>query len=586
MATIPESHPTLCDVLVIGSGAAGLTAAITAATAGLRVIVAEKASLVGGATAWSGGWVWLPGTSEADRINGSGDGNRAKTYLKQSIGSGFDNKRIDAFVENSRQLDAFLKKHTSVRFLPDTSLPDYQSDLAGAATGGRSRVIAPYDGRKLGSDIHRLRAPLPVLTLAGLMPAAGLEMRHFFNATRSLASLMYVGKRLLQHVVEFWKVGRNLTLTNGNALAGGLFEAALNHDVQVLTNTAAQSLTFEDGKVTGATLTTDSGVFPVRATHAVILACGGFASHEPMRRQYYRHTSNGRGHWTLAPSETTGDGVQLALAVGAQITSYGDGNGAWVPVSLVPGTDGTERPFPHFADRAKPGLFAVFENGKRFTNEAAPYFDFMQGLFKATPSLGEATAWLICDHRFQRKYGLGFSKPSPFPLGRYLRTGYLKQAPTLGALAAACGIDRTAFCQTVAAYHENAANGKDPVFGRGQAAINRAQGDPTVTPNPCVAPVTKPPFYAVKIHPGCLGTFAGLKTDEQARVLGDNETPISGLFACGSDMSSIMAGRYPAGGISLGPALVFGNIAGRIAAKNPAKHSQDQEHPEQRWSLQ
>jgi succinate dehydrogenase/fumarate reductase flavoprotein subunit len=268
------------------------------------------------------------------------------------------------------------------------------------------------------------------------------------------------------------------------------------------------------------------------------------------------------------------------MSVGAKVVSYGDGNGAWVPVSLVPQGDGTLHPFPHFSDRSKPGLVAVRTNGRRFTNEAAPYFDFMSALFDAATEESEATAWLICDHRFQRKYGLGFSKPFPAPLGRYVSSGYLKRAKTIGSLAETCGIDRVSLQETVASYNEGATRGEDPEYARGATPINRAQGDPSVKPNPCVAPINKPPFYAVKIHPGCLGTFAGLKTDEHARVLTDRDTPIPGLFACGSDASSIMAGCYPAGGISLGPALVFGYIAGLSLSESPAHRPGTNPHPE------
>lgn len=574
--------PDRCDLLVIGSGAAGLTAAITAANTGLKVVLVEKSRFVGGATALSGGWVWLPDTPEAIKVNGSQDGQLALTYLTDIMGQTADIPRLKAFIQGSGRLEAFLREHTPVRFQPNVSLPDYEMDRTGAAPGGRSRVVAPYDARGLGRAILRLRRPLPQLTLAGLMPSAGPEMRHFLQSGRRLGSFLYVLGRLVRHALEWLAVGRARTLTNGNALAGALFKAALDKGVHILTETEARDLFFEEERVVGVTLRQGNGEHRITTSRGVILASGGFPGSAALRAQYYPHARAGASHWTLVPTECDGRGLHLAQQAGARIlkqdtgTSY-RGNGAWVPVSLAPQPNGSLRPFPHFADRAKPGLIAVLPNGSRFTNEADPYFSFMSALFQATKEGAEPTAWLICDHRFQRRYGLGFSKPFPAPLRPYTSTGYLRRAGSIWRLAEACGIEPGALQETVGSYNLFAARGQDPAFGRGSTPINRAQGDPAVTPNPCIAPIETPPFYAVKIHPGCLGSFAGLKTDPQGRVLNEGDEAIPGLFACGADASNLMAGHYPAGGISLGPALVFGHIAGlAISEEEPATSSHEQ----------
>ncbi len=538
-----------CDVLVLGSGAAGLTASATAALAGLRVILLEKAAHVGGATAWSGGWVWLPG---------DGDTTDAARYLTGF--EGIDPAVAQSFADVAPKLLGFLENHTRVRFQDAVSLPDYEPGIPGYLPHGRSRVVAPLDGRGLGRELRRLRCPLPQLTLAGLMPSAGTEMRHFVSAGRSLRSMAHVARRLAAHGLERLFHGRAVRLTNGTALAGGLFQAALDAGVCIRTDQSVQALVRKNGRVSGVRLADREIV----ATRGVILATGGFSANPVLRRQYYPHVAREAAHHTMAPIDNAGDGVRLAQAIGAVIADRPAGAGAWVPVSLIPGRE--LRPFPHFADRAKPGLIAVRRNGRRFVNEAAPYFEFMAGLFAATPDGEDVEAWLICDHRFQRRYGLGFSKPFPLPVGPYVRSGYLRRAPTLERLATDCGVDPEGFKAAVDEFNAGAVRGEDPAFGRGETPVNRAQGDPSQMPNPCVAPILTPPFYAVRVVPGCLGSFAGLKTDPHARVLDRDDAPIPGLYACGSDMASIMGGHYPAGGISLGPALVFGHIAGHAAA--------------------
>ena len=239
------------------------------------------------------------------------------------------------------------------------------------------------------------------------------------------------------------------------------------------------------------------------------------------------------------------------------------------PYSLVPKRGGEPARFPHLIERGKPGLIMVRRDGRRFANEADAYHDVMSALFAATP-LGEAAeAWLICDHGFLRRWGLGRVRPRPFPIRPWLRNGYLKRGRTLAELAKVAGIDASGLERTVAAFNRSAAAGRDPAFGRGESAYNRMQGDPTHTPNPCVAPIERGPFYAVQIVPGSLGTFAGLRTDAKARVLDVERRPIPGLFAVGNDAASLMAGRYPAGGITLGPAMTFGFIAAHVAAGVP-----------------
>jgi succinate dehydrogenase/fumarate reductase flavoprotein subunit len=229
--------------------------------------------------------------------------------------------------------------------------------------------------------------------------------------------------------------------------------------------------------------------------------------------------------------------------------------------------DGSVGHFPHIIDRAKPGIIGVLANGKRFVNEADGYYDYAAAMVAGVQEGAEVASWLVCDHRFQRRYGLGHARPFPLPVGPAVRSGYLKRAASIHELARRCGIDPDALAETVSVYNRHARRGEDPQFGRGSTPYNRKQGDPLhAGANPCVAPIEHGPFYAVKVRPGSFGTFAGLKTNAAAQVLGSDDQPIAGLYAAGTDMASVMGGFYPSGGINLGPAMTFGYIAGRHAA--------------------
>ena len=244
---------------------------------------------------------------------------------------------------------------------------------------------------------------------------------------------------------------------------------------------------------------------------------------------------------------------------------------AWAPVSRVTLASGLQLVFPHLVERAKPGFIAVLPNGKRFTNEADSYHDFIAALLAATPEGEQPAAWLLADSRTLRRYGLGHARPFPFSPAAWLRTGYLRSAPTLEALAEQCAIDGKQLVETVARFNDYAAQGEDPEFQRGVSAYNRAQGDARHPHHPTLGPLRHAPFYAVRILPGSLGSFSGLKTDEQARVLDARQQPIAGLYAIGNDMSSVMQGYYPSGGITLGPAMTFGYLVGKTLAANITK---------------
>lgn len=566
-----KSHTDVsCDVLVIGSGAGGLSTAITARKNGLDVLVVEKEPHFGGTTAFSGGVLWVPGNHHAKQRGLKDTPEAARTYLRNEAGNFFPDEAVAAFLDNGPRMLEFFERETEVKFLP-TDYPDYHPTMEGGVEVGRSVVAAPYDIRNLGADIGRLRPPLETITFIGMMfNSSNNELKHFFNATKSLTSALYVGKRLARHIVELARYRRGVQVTSGNALVARLAKSALDLGIPIRTETVARDLWVENGQVRGMFVEGPDGDVRIAARRGVVLACGGFP-HDRLRvSKLYPHATKGREHSSPTPSGNTGDGIRMAEQVGAGFEERYPNAAAWMPVSKVPLGGGRTGLFPHLVDRYKPGVIAVTRHGRRFVNEANSYHDVGVAMIQACEDEAETAAWLICDHATIRKYGLGYVKPAPVPLRTFITSGYLKRGDSLSALAAAAGIDPAGLNATIDAFNRGAEHGADPEFGRGTTAFNRYLGDPGHTPNPNVGPIRKGPFYAVKMVMGDLGTFDGLTTDTVGRVLGQDAEPIPGLYAVGNDRASIMGGNYPGAGITLGPIMTFGFITGRHLAGVPA----------------
>jgi len=571
-------HPLDCDLLVIGSGAGGLSAAVTAAHLGLKVIVAEKDPQYGGTTAWSGGWMWIPRNPLAVEAGITEPIDKPLSYLRHELGEKFDETRARTFLDNGPRMVEFFRRKTALQFIDGNLIPDFHGHTPDAANGGRSICAAPFDGRRLGERMHELKAPLLETTLWGMGIASGAELRHFLNAIHQPASFWYVTKKVLRHWRDLLVHRRGTQLVNGNALVAGLARALFDQGGQILVNSPATRLLKDGARVTGAVLHTPQGALHVHARHGVVLACGGFP-HDPQRKQQLLpHAPTGQEHWSAGNRGNTGDGLRLGESAGGQVARDLLQAAALAPVSLVPRADGSVAHFPHLIERAKPGLIAVTARGERFCNEANSYHDVMQALLTATPTGQTPEAWLLCDHAFIRYYGLGAVKPAPMPLLPWLGNGYLKRGDTLAELAHACGIDAARLQATVQHYNALCVSGKDVDFAKGETAYNRIQGDAIKAsarglPNPCMGPLERGPFYAVKVVMGSLGTFAGLRTNPQGQVLDATRQPIAGLYANGNDMNSMMGGHYPSGGITLGPAMTFGFVAAHHMAGIDPAHS-------------
>ncbi|MER5669613.1 FAD-dependent oxidoreductase [Pseudonocardia alni] len=562
--TVPETGPPPpdADVVVVGAGAGGLSAAVTAAHRGLRVTVLERADVCGGATAWSGGWMWAPGNPLAQADGVDEDPDRFRRYLAAALGDDLDTGRVEAFLDAAPRMVRFFHENTALTFTPGARICDVRGDLPGAGTGHRSVAPDPADLRRLGPDVAALlRRQLYETSFLGMGIMAGPDLLGFLGAARGdVRGLAHATRRVARHVTDLVLHRRGQQLVNGTALVGRLLRSALDLGVTIRTATPVTGLLRDGDRVVG--VETPRG--RVTAARGVVLAAGGFP-HDRNRRA--AHFPTGAEHRTLAPATADGAGITLGESAGGRLRTDLASPAAWCPVSLVRYRGGRTGVFPHIMDRAKPGSIGVLANGRRFVNEADGYHDYVTAMIAATPQGAEPQSWQIADARFVRRYPLGMAKPRPVPLWPYLRSGYLQRGRTLAELAHRCGIDPAGLAATVAAFNEGARRGDDPEFGRGTTPFNRSGGDPAAGhPNPSLAPLEQGPFYAVRVVPGSFGTFAGLATDARARVLDGDDAPVPGLYAVGCDQASVFGGHYPAGGINLGPAMTFGWIAARDIA--------------------
>ena len=555
-----------CDLIVVGSGAAGLATAITAQSRGLKVVVLEKEPVFGGTTALSGGVLWIPLGPHGRQQNAADHRDAVRQYLMNETGQYYDEATVESFLDNGPRMVEFFQRETAMQFVP-TLYPDYHPDVGGGVDIGRSILAAPFDIRQLGPDMARLKPPLKTITFIGMMfNSSNADLKHFFRATKSLTSFVYVAKRLVTHLKELALYRRGIQVTSGNALAARLAHSALQRGIPIRTSTPVRELLIEDGRVQGVVAESEQGRQTLRARHGVVLACGGFPHDAKRIAQAYPHVQRGGEHLSPTPTSNTGDGVRLAEAAGGVADiRFGD-SAAWMPVSRVPFGAGEFGVFPHLLDRYKPGVIGVLRNGRRFTNESNSYHDVGAALIRACEGQTETAMWLVCDKSTLAKYGLGYVKPAPMPIGRFLRNGYLFEGRTLADLARVTGIDATGLEATVRAYNVDAVRGEDPAFGRGRTSFNRYLADPEHRPNPCVAPVQTGPFYAVKVLMGDLGTFDGLQTRVTGEVLKRDGSVVEGLYAVGNDRASMMGGNYPGAGITHGPNMTFGFVTAQHIA--------------------
>ncbi len=532
------------DLVVLGSGASGMTAALVAAIEGARVLVLESTSRIGGTSARSSGTLWIPPAGDA----------AAAAYLDALVGQKADRALREAFLAAGPAMIAFLAKHAGFAFRPYPSHPDYRQELPGAALGTRPLEPPEFDGRLLGEEFERVAWPLPELMLFGGMMLTRGEAARLLTAGRSLDGTLLGARLMLRFLADRLRHARGTRLVLGNALVARLFKNLLDRQVAVWCEAKTERL-IVDGEVRGAVVRRGGKEIRVRARRGIVLAGGGFPASAALREKHLRHPVP---RHTAAYEGCVGDTLRLGQEAGGALGPSGEDNALWFPSSVATRPDGTTAVYPHIVlDRAKPGLVAVGLSGRRFTDEAASYHEFTRAMVRTS----NVPARLVCDRRFIWRYGLGMIRPMTPRLGGHVARGYLKAADSIETLAGAIGVAPEGLTDTVRCHNDFARTGIDADFGKGGNAYDRANGDPAHKPNPCLGPIECPPFYAVRVEPTPLGTSLGLRTNANAQVCDAAGKPIAGLYAVGNDMHSIMGGEYPGAGAQLGPGMTFGYLA-------------------------
>jgi hypothetical protein len=563
LADIPDGQSF--DVIVIGAGAAGMSAALFAAISGLKPLLVEHTDRVGGTSAYSAGSAWIPNTHHAALVEADDSLEKAALYLRHSVGNESPESMRMAFLSNGPKAVAELEQSSQVRFRARRLHPDYNSDLPGATLKGRVLEAVPFDGRLLRDMFGLVREPIPEFTVLGGMMVNQEDVLNFLAAGRSWSAFRHSARLVARHAIDRLSHRRGTRLMMGNALAARLLLSLRDRDVPVMLNASVTAIEAENGSPSSVSIVQDGVTRQFGCRGGLICATGGFNRHPQLRARMLRQPV--AEYCPGAPGHT-GQLHELLSGLGARYGNDGRDSAFWAPVSVRKRANGETAVFPHFIfDRGRPGTITVNQSGRRFVNEALSYHPFVQGMFDADARSASIPAFLIADETALRKYGLGMVRPGRWGRAAFLRDGYLTQAATLSELAAKLGIDQANLAETVTRFNQFAKTGVDQDFGRGSTDYQRiTAGDLSHAPNPCLGPLETPPFFAVRLFPGDIGAATGFVTDESACVLRQDGSRIEKLYACGNDMHSIMGGNYPGPGITLGPAIVFAYIAARDIA--------------------
>jgi len=540
------------DLLVVGSGGGGMTAALVAKLGGLDALILEKTEYFGGSTALSGGFVWVPGNYVMAEAGLPDSHEQAVLYLETIIGNRVPKIKIETYLRESRRMLIYLKDSTHVKFQLTPGYTDYYPELPGSTLQGRGIEPVPIDGKDLGAELDNLRPSIFEAPMG--LSLTSKEYRQVGMLTSTVEGLL-AGTKIGVRAAYCAAAGIKL-LTLGQALAARLRLSLLDARVPLWLSSPLGELILDNGRVMGVTAMKNGQLVKIKANAGVVLAAGGFPLNREMREKFHPHPTS--TEWTSASPGNTGDAIRMGHALGGALDLMEDA--WWGPASLPPGSV----PFFHVGERAYPGGIIVNSQGKRFMNESAPYVDAVKEMYRNNGDQGQTIpAHFIMDQRFRNKYIFGTLFPMKKPPQEYIDSGYFVVAESLQELAEKTGIDAQGFLETIARFNQYAVIGIDQDFNRGQSAYDRYYGDPTVKPNPCLAPINKPPFYSVKIYPGDIGTKGGLVTDEKARVIKEDGSIIAGLYAVGNTSASVMGNSYPGPGGTIGPAMTFGYIASR-----------------------
>ena len=552
------------DLVVIGSGAAGFSAALNAAIDGARVLLVERTAHVGGTSALSASTAWVPGTRRGLEVNPDDTPERVTTFLNNAVGDRSDPKLRQVFIEQGPKAIANLEDHSALQFQVRMLHPDYLSELEGSVLRGRAIEPQPFDGKLLGPNMGLVRNPIPEFTVLGGMMVDRDDIFHLLRLTETIKSFSYSVRIVLRHYWDKLVHPRSTRWVMGNAMIGRMLYSYIERKGLLVTQTEVTELIQNEHGIQGVVLNQNGTQVSIKSKGGVVMASGGFNRHPTRRTELLPGASE---TWCPAGPGHTGRAQELALKAGAQLGQGGLTHAFWAPVSIRKRDDGSTAAFPHFVmDRGKPGMISVDSQGQRYVNESTSYHLFglaMQAHHSTTPCI---PTWLVCDAGALKRYGIGMIRPGGNGLAPFLADGYLKQGHTLQELAKQIDVPAEKLEATVARFNTLADEGVDTDFQRGTTDYQRANGDATWPgPNPCLGALKDGPFYAIALYPGDIGAATGLVANEHAQVLDGQGTVIPGMYACGNDMHSIMGGVYPAPGITIGPAITFGYLAAKHA---------------------
>ena len=530
--------PEIVDVIVVGSGAAGLSAALSAQHAGAQTLLLERSDKLGGTTAVSAGVPWIPNNHHMHEVGAKDSRDKALTYLRSLSIGGMDLALAETYVDEAPGVLRFIEEQTPLQFAA-VLLPDYHPEHPGGGFG-RSLSVNLFPSEQLGELRDHIR-PSPTFPIP-------LTMADFEDGT-DLFDPVIMGERLAKGLVG-----------TGRALVAGLVKGACDKGVQIRRNVRARRLLIERGRVIGVEGEGEAGIVRVGARCAVILASGGFEWNPGLVDRLVSGPIEG----PLSPPFNEGDG--LVMAMEAQAALANSKEAWWGPMIQIPGEEYEGRQLGRLVniERASPRSIVVNRAGKRFVNEAQNYNDvgrMMHNFDAMTFDYPNLPAWMIVDHGYLERYGFATRYPGdPVP-------SWLVAAPTVRDLASKIGVDANGLDATIRRFNDCAAHGEDSDFGRGRSAYDLYYGDRTFEgAKRTLGPLDQPPFYACRLYSGALGTKGGVRINSRSQVLNGRGESIAGLYAAGNVSGGFLGMAYPGAGSTIGPAMVFGHIAGREAA--------------------
>lgn len=559
--TTPSLSDVETDILVVGSGASALAAALTAAEHGARVLVIESSHCYGGTSSTSGGVMWIPNNHLIGPAGGSDSEAEALTYVRGLVGNDASDVRIRAFVTHAPRMFRFLDEKCGVKFESLERYCDYHPENPGGKPGYRSCQALAIKSDALGRDIATLQEPHLATVAFGRINWTAREAHKLVTqAPGAKSTFLRILVAYYLDLRQRFKTTRDRRLTGGSALIARLMVALKQRKATVRLSTALTDFLVENGRVVGAVVSSDGLTQRIRATRGVIVASGGFERNEQMRDQYLPPPT--ATAWAAGVPTNTGAPIVAAMRIGVAMDNMG--SAWWAPGFKLSDED---RARPLFVERALPGCIMVDQGGRRFCNEAASYH-VTGGIMAQGAGAGTAPAWIVFDARYRGKYALGPLFPGPPKMDDWLKPSMkaiLKKSDTVAGLAQQIGVPAAALEATITRFNGMAKAGKDDDFHRGESLVDRYYSDASVKPNPSLAPLARAPYYAVPLFACDIGTNGGILTDERGCALGENGVVVPGLYAAGNCSASVMGKSYPAAGATLGSGMTFGYLAARHA---------------------